>query len=218
MQNLRWLFAACLLLLSPAIASAASISIGGQNLVYDAIFDGPVSDFMQIELFNATPLDPTLLASWNLSLVVAPIGGATGTLEFASPGLPSSDYILAGNSGGLILNLWTPTSLAAGDDDPSAPFGVSVPSSGKYLFQTAFSTPDNARGTFGVYALPIGGGGFTSWGDSVGTLLEFTNLPLASVNPVLMGTVTVIPEPASVVLLGLGSVLGVIAVRRLRRG
>lgn len=171
------------------------------------------SQTLTLGIVRTSALEPDLLAGWSLRLSIVS-GGGTGTLEFNSRALPSSNYVLDGVSGGL-GGSFSGTSLFAFDDDITFN-GVTVSMSGQNLLDMDFSTPDNAFDLFRIMATP--GLGNTQWSDDGFNDQEFANLPFSG-GAVEVGTVTVVPEPASLLLCSLFA-LGLVGYglrKRLRR-
>ena len=197
---------------------AASLSLTSSNLSWDPAVSA-LSPSVLIGVLNSqTVNDPDLLAGWQLNLMLQPQAGATGTLRFNSATLPVSGYLLEGNSAGLIANVGAGgTALTAFDDDDTLPLGVSVPASGNSLLALDFRTLDNARGTFGLVALAPPGG-FTQWGDASPADRFFTNVPSGATSPIVLATITLVPEPSTIVLSGLAALLfaGKLGCLRLR--
>lgn len=194
-------------------ASAAGLSVTAADIVWNEAVDGPPSGYMKIEILNDGVTD--LLKTWTLELSLQQVSG-TGTLEFATRSIAvlGSDYLMASNSSGLFGTI-TPTNVYAFDYDISGPPpGVPVPASGKYLLAVNFSTPDDARGVWNLIATggPLG----SLWSDEHDNELEFANVPFDG-TPVVLGSITVVPEPASVAMLatgGAGLLVGAVLRRR----
>ena len=204
------------LLAAPAGTARAQtdLNVLGDNLLWDRGAAPLVSPTLNLGI-NRTSADPQLdlLAGWSLRLEIVPDVGATGTLEFNSRGLPSVDYVLSGVSGGLGGSL-SGTDLFAFDEDVTTD-GVVVSAIGENLLEIDFSTPDGALGLFRIFATP--GLGDTQWSDASFTDQEFANLPFTG-GPVEIGSVTAVPEPASLILCGLVSALGILYCWRKRHG
>ena len=194
-------------------AVAGDLALVADSIVWDPMLDGPNSPAMTLRLTNDTDPDTETLQGWMISLAIVPDPSSTGTLTFAARNLPASNYVLAGDSAGLAGSL-LPASLLAFDDALSA-VGAVVPTSGASLLEIAFSTPDDARGLFFVVATP--GLGSTGWSDGDFNDREFVNAPFSAGQPVVLGQVTVVPEPAAVVLaLQLAVVVLYLLLRRRR--
>lgn len=205
---------AALLLAIASVNSAFALSINAPNIIWNPAVQGTPSGNITVQVANPTA-DPTLLAGWQLDLALQQVSGS-GTLEFANDSIASlgASYVMFGNSSGLFSTL-TPTSIFAFDfDPPGPPLGVTVPVSGKAFLNVNFSTPNNAQGVWNLIA--VAGPGLTQWSDSNGNDVDFTNVP-SSGQSVVIGTITVVPEPSTIVLVGLGGLaMGIAAWSRRR--
>jgi len=195
---------AILFVCATAPVQAAELSISAADITWDPSVDGPASGPISVEIFNSQ-IDSELLGGWMLTLAIQPVS-ATGTLQFDSRSLPTTDYVMEGNSTGLMGTI-TDSSIFAFAGVPNSPFGVAVPASGKYLLDITFKSPDNASGTFALVAVP--GLFVTQWSNDVGDDVDFTNIPFGATDPVVLGLVNVVPEPGSIVMALVGlSALG----------
>lgn len=202
---------ACWALIS-GTAQAGNLTLLADDIVWNPQTDGSISPPLLIRVENDTSPDSDLLQGWLLRLQIVASGTATGTLEFNSRALATSDYLLEGRSGGLGGSI--SASEVFGFDDDLLFTGVEVPLSGKALFQVDFSTPDNAIGTFNIVALP--GLANTQWSDGNFEDRDFANVPFGAGEPVVLATVTVVPEPSMIGLATLA--LGLFLVYARRRG
>lgn len=189
-------------------ACAGALTLVADDIVWNPPIDGAVSPALSFGVNNDTSPDLDRLQGWQLRLQIMPDTGAEGTLEFNARSLPTSDYLLEGASGGLGGSL-SVSDVFAFDDDPGF-LGVEVPLSGKQLLTVDFSTPDDARGNFKILAIP--GLANTQWSDANFVDREFENVPLSASNPIVLATVTVVPEPSTALLacVGLASLLIVV--------
>jgi hypothetical protein len=188
---------------SPLLMGAGAVS--GSPMTFGAIADAP----------SAGPSDN--LSGWQLTLVITPLAGATGSVQFLAAATPASDYVFDGTSS-LGVSSAISTTSTANDTligfDFQFPFlgGVAVDTSGDNLMEMIFQSSGDASGTFGVSALPIP---FSEWTDSAppspqarqwGNVGEPTQL-----GEILIdrngGSGTPIPEPTSGVLMGAGFAL-----------
>ena len=177
---------------TPLTMSAGTTS--GPMLV-DVVSDNPPNDIM---------------AAWNFKLEIIPDSGASGTLTFQDPatGTPPipPNYVFGSNGIGIATTNGGSTLSANDFFNPSVGIGVPVPGSpGANLLQMDFLASSNASGLFGVYAFE--GAASTQWSDSNLTTQFFTNVPDGT-GLVRIGDVLVqhaVPEPSSLVLLGLAS-------------
>lgn len=146
------------------------------------------------------------LASWQLELMITPVGGATGVLQFESADLPRQpleNYLLEGDSGrlaGLPSSpiIVGPTGTVLLSDYAFSMFGSEVPRSGKTLLRIDFSAPKDAEGVFAIAAVPGADGSFWAsfdTNDSDSIMRGFGGIPIDSVIPVVIGHVTIIPIP-----------------------
>src|SRR5690606_34111381 len=120
---------------------------------------------------------------------------------------------------GLLLPTNSATSIVATDDVLDVFSPVIVPATGKYLLELHFNTgPTVPSGTFQVLATPglptntywAGGEAFPNFSN-----FEFSNIPSAG-PPVVLGSITIVPEPATAVL-ALGSLVALRLITRRRR-
>jgi hypothetical protein len=205
-RMVRMLALICLITGSTAALPAASLSLTSNNISWNPA-SSSVSPKILVGLLNSqTVNDADLLTGWQLNLKLQPQGSATGTVRFNSATIPGGGYVLESNSAGLGANVDAAgTTLTAFDDDDSLPLGVAVPATGKSLLSLDFSTLNNASGTFQLLALAPPGG-FTQWGDAIPADRYFTNVPLAAPAPIVLATITVVPEPSTLALCGIGGV------------
>lgn len=162
-----------------------------------------------------------VLAAWNFQLQMLPDAGATGTLVFEDPttGAASNPpgYLFGADGLGIVAN--NSGNLLDANDffSPVAAPGMPVPGApGTNLLQVVFSASPDAAGLFGIYA--VQGAALTQWTDSEFNTRLFSNVPDGA-GIVRIGEVQIlqaVPEPLSIILLGLGGVIS-IGVRCRRR-
>jgi len=194
--------ASVVLLASSKLLLAASLSLGGNSIVWNPIVDSTPSAKISVAIFNSTVgPDPDLMGGWILTLAIQPVA-ATGTLQFNSETLPAgANYVFNGAATQGLMGTFTNSSVFAFDGVTAAPFGVNVPAAGKFLLDVNFKTPDNALGTFNLVAIP--GAAVTQWSDADGNDREFTNLLWDAQSPLILGTITIVPEPSSMMMVGI---------------
>jgi hypothetical protein len=152
------------------------------------------------------------MAAWNVQLEILPLSGASGTMTFHDPASSSSSppppsYIFSGNGVGIDVSNGGSTLTANDFFDPGAGPGVAVPGSpGANLLQLQFSASSNASGLFGIFAVEGPG---STWLDPNLNTFVFTNVPdgtgTVRIGEVLLAQGQSVPEPSSLVLLGLAT-------------
>ena len=163
---------------------------------------GTTSGPMLVNVVSNNPSQDVMTA-WNVTLKIIPDAGTTGTLTFQDPatGTPPNPPNYIFGSGGLGIAATNGGSqLSANDFDVS---GASGP--GANLLQMDFLASPSALGLFGIYA--VQGATSTQWTDTVPSTQFFSNVPDGT-GTALIGEVLVtqaVPEPGSIVLLGMGS-------------
>jgi hypothetical protein len=183
--------------------------------------------------FNITSNDSATLSAFGLQLMISPTSSATTLASFSSTQtdpFSNSGYVFAGQSfnsdNGLpfwSLPFMTTTpndSILGGDSaDPSVgPGFVTVLSSPSYLGTVQFEGPSASAGQ--QFQITLGGGS-TSFDDRIGNSLSYT----ASFTPSAGGGGTVnidistasVPEPSSLAMAGISSLVGLLVYRRSRR-
>jgi hypothetical protein len=170
---------------------------------------GATSGLMTINITNLSS-PSTLMAGWQLDLLIVPIGPATGSLTFATPAgnpfsAPNPPNYIFGNDNLGIEGTNTGSNLTANDFYGDLG-GVLVPTTGANLLQVSFSATSDASGLYGIYALE--GPANTNWSDADGNTLFFQNVPNGD-GMVEIGEVEVSPAPTSLTLtvLAVGTLL-----------
>lgn len=220
-----------LLLGSPVWADSV-LTLSGQTLDWDTT--SQPSPTFTVGIANNGVTDT--LQGWSLGLEIVAGSGASGTLSFATATLPSTNYLLNGNSQvqeGLGFIPGNPT-LPATSILPIADFiftgttGVTVPSSGDNLLSLTFAA-SSMQGTFQIVEIPDPNTG-SYWFSGSNTIVSFGNSPFGGTSnnpttgtPVSIGSLTLsaqqtVPEPHSVWLLlsGLATLVTYHRVRQIR--
>ncbi|HEY4233762.1 MAG TPA: hypothetical protein VGM76_10065 [Lacipirellulaceae bacterium] len=211
-DNMRFSAGALLLFVSLTanFAAAGQLSLSGQDLVWDP--QQTASPEFVVGVANtAGTTDP--LFAWQLGLEILPLPGATGSLQFNSADYPPN-YLLDGRSDGLTPPFTGPASSITVISDSDSEFtGVIVPTSGMALLQTDFVASPGTQGVFQIAVVPDEFQG-ANWFSSDFTARDFANVPFGG-GPVVIGTVTVVPEPDMILLSMIGITVFVL-VRCLR--
>ena len=174
---------------------------------------GGISDPFSVSVFDSSPTSEDRLLGWQLRFQIVRQGGATGTVSFADPQLPSSDYLLDGVNFG-ISRVFASNNFANDEilifdfDSRPATTGVVVPGSVSRLVDLRLQASSDANGVFELRA--VGGAGNSEFTGSNLQATEFDNL--AAGTNLGLANVTAIPEPGSLTVL-----LSVAAVFSLRR-
>ena len=181
--------------LVPVSADAWQLRVTGENLVWSRNTPSP-AHFVGIENPTASA-DP--LFAWSLGLTITPDPAATGLLEFAGATFPD-DYLLDGRSGGLVPAFSGPsTSISPIGDSDSLFTGIIVPATGKNLLATTFTASLDAAGTFYISAIPDEFTGSNWFSSDFQNVREFQNVSFGG-GPVVIGSVTIVPEPSTMLL------------------
>jgi hypothetical protein len=147
---------------------------------------------------------PDAISGIQLSLSVAPDVGAVGTLDFNSVAFAASDFLFASGNLGLNSTLGAGALFAA---TTSTVVGGAVPGPGQDQFvDFDFSASVDALGTFLVMAIP--GSTDTVWFDSSFQEQSFNFSGGALNTPTVIGRVTVVPEPGSLLFCSLATLVG----------
>jgi hypothetical protein len=166
-----------------------------------------------VSISNPTA-SPDLLVAWQIGLRIVGAVDAVGTVEFSSLATPPN-YLFAGRSQGLTPAVSLPTDdiFTVGDNDLLS--GIAVPPGPVGLLSLEFVVSPGASGTFLIEAV---GGEFRSiWVSDDFLGRDYTNLP--SDSSLVLGTLTIVPEPHGTVLLAVGALLWAVVRRATcRRG
>jgi hypothetical protein len=188
--------AACL----TSLANAGDLRIVGQNVDWPSSSQPTLHYLLGIENVTSTS---DLLCGWQMALKVVPVGDATG-VTFLSASVPNN-YVLGAESTGIYtLSSFSPPSayspLILDDVYP----GVPVDQSGQMLLDVGLAASAGAHGKFEIAIVPGATDG-ASWFSEDGAARPFFDAPFSSTS-VSVGTVTLtpVPEPSSVALLGFG--------------
>jgi hypothetical protein len=180
---------------------------------------------------NPTPSGTATINNWSLELQIVPLTGATGTLAISNADFPTTGTdLLSGDAPGTLLSDLSLNNLlqdSNGVTQPAIINGVSsanvysitngnaasvntIAPSGNSSLTTITLNSTNASGQFGIYAVNDNnlGSGDTSWANKSFVASSFTNLPDPGDTPanasfVQLGTITVVPEPGSMILAGM---------------
>ena len=189
--------AAILIVIAVSNSSLAdNFALTGEDLTWNPLSD--TSPTFVIGIANPDNLaDP--LFGWSLGLEIVPAAGAIGSLEFASATLPD-DYLLDGRSDGLVPPFSPPdTTIRPIADSDSEFTGIVVPASGKNLLALTFAGSPDIQGQFQILAVPELFTGSNWFSADFENAREFGNVPFDG-DPFVLGTVTIVPEPAGVPL------------------
>jgi hypothetical protein len=203
-----------------SMASGASLSIYGSPSPLEIASPTPNQANIGSMLIgiNNGDVPGDSMTGWQLRLAVT---GGTGNLLINGASLPSSNYVFEGD----VFPLSTTPSLGSLPGSPSSTLfattatfsgnGVLVPATDSYLLNISFSSGAIApSGTFEIVALP--GIANSVWTDENFTTREFDNL-VGEVDPIVIGTITIVPEPGTAVLMFASAGLLVGMLRRKQR-
>ncbi|MBX7165736.1 MAG: PEP-CTERM sorting domain-containing protein [Pirellulales bacterium] len=203
----------------PERVAADQLALSGVDLVWDTLAPSPT---FKVSVKNNTDSDPVAdyLSGFQLFLKIQPTPTAVGTLEFDNPSAPS-DYLLDGNSLGLSNTIGPPDEMFSFDVTLPPSLGgsgpIPVPTTLAGLVQFEFIKSANALGTFQIVAANGQQGSLWTGNESLDPASRhFANLPFSS--ELVLGTVTIVPEPATIVLALTGfAAIGLMARRRAPR-
>jgi hypothetical protein len=185
----------------------------GLNLNWNINSQPSGSDFLVIPIANDSPSGSPILAGWDLNLEVVPEAGATGTLSIdsATVAFPGNNNVLSTANGPAltVTPSGTPSTTVQLDALDTVQNSAEVVPSIANLVQLRFTSAD-AAGNFTLEA--ISNGSATAWSDESGNNIAFTN----EGSVINLGTVSVVPEPSSLLLAAL-SAMGIAGYRGGRR-
>lgn len=188
-----------LIVFAASRVAADQLSLSGQDIVWNP--QNSTSPEFVVGVAN-TSGTTDLLFAWQLGLEILSPPGTTGSLQFNTANYPP-DYLLDGRSGGLTPVFTGPASnIAVISDSDSQFLGVLVPASITGLLETDFVVSPDARGVFQIAVVPDEFQG-ASWFSSDFAARDFANVPFGG-GPVVIGSVTVVPEPSGLALAVLG--------------
>lgn len=192
-------------------AASAELLLSGNSMNWNPLVAPSPTHVISVANTDASP---DLLVAWQIGLRIVGTVDAVGTVEFSSLASPPS-YLLAGRSQGLTPAVSLPTDdiFTVGDNDLLS--GIAVPPGPVGLLALEFVASSGASGTFSIQAV---GGEFRSiWVSDDFTGRDYSNLPNNS--SLVLGTLTIVPEPHGAVLLAIGALLwAVIRRSTCRRG
>lgn len=172
------------------------VSISSPPLFEVELFPGDVSPTVTAGVAGAEAI-----TGIQLSLIVAPDAGAAGTLDFNSVAFAASDFLFGGGNLGLNQSVGSGALFAA---TSSTDVGGVVPGPGQDQFvDFDFTASPDASGTFLVTAVP--GSADTAWFDSAFGEQFFTFSGSTLDTSTVIGRVTVVPEPGSLILTGVAA-------------
>lgn len=179
------------------------------------------SSTIVIPIFNDQVDGATPLWAWQLELRIIPQAGSTGTVTFGSFAYPADNILtfpfpVAGPQ----TTTFSSTIVRVGSSDVFFDDGaVVVPASGKNLVALTVNSSPDASGDFWLVATNDVTGGGSNWASStVSGDQAFTNIPFSNDTQLVLGTITVVPEPGSLAFVGLagGMFASALSWRRLR--
>lgn len=171
----------------------------------EVVAGGAVSGPLLVTVANNVDTDDPadFMAGWQVTLMIMPDAAATGQVGFNSAVEPSN-YVFGTRGAFYSQNLSFPVNndgmfaLDANLDGSLNPAPVVVPVSGRNLNELGFVASADASGIFGVFVVP--GVGNTEWTDAGLNVRSFENVPSGG-DPVRIGEINVVPEPASLTIL-----------------
>ena len=190
-----------------------NLSLVGEEISRIAGAD-PSCTFM-LRVTNTDESNPVAFSGWQLACKIIKSPDATGTVSFSSASKPVTDYVFDG-----VSNSFLDTTKYAEPFDTIGPiFGyitdtdvtVTVPTTGANLLQMGLTVSTDAKGRFDIAVVPdeatvpddgslpgnyIG----AAWLSTDGMRREFSKMSFGS-DPVVVGYVLIVPEPASAMLL-----------------
>ncbi len=190
-------------------AAALTLDAGAPSASPPTILPGRVSDPLTFSVVNDAATPDKEFGGFTVRFRVLPLTGATGQVAIGAVTAPANPVF--GSTNSFIANRPQP-----GNDVGVTDFTFGTPATiptapGSPLFNYTLEPSADALGDFGIYA--VTDFGVTQWVGPSFTAQYFDNVGSGN-DPVLLGVVTVVPEPISLALLGLG---GLAFIRRNRR-
>lgn len=194
-----------------------NLSLVGEEISRIAGAD-PSCTFM-LRVTNTDESNPVAFSGWQLACKIIKSPDATGTVSFSSASKPVTDYVFDG-----VSNSFLDTTKYAEQFDTIGPiFGytdtggytdtvvtVTVPTTGANLLQMGLTVATDAKGRFDIAVVPDEATGLdgslpgnyigAAWLSADGMRREFSKMSFGS-DPVVVGYVLIVPEPASAMLL-----------------
>lgn len=206
-----WLIAAlvAVMLVGPAVATTITLDTGKSA----TINQGATGTFSLSATNDAGAITDNFLG-WTLGIQVLPASGTNvGTMTPVSLTQPLSNPMPVGTLD-VINPLLSTLALSATINGSTQYFltaaattdtlGTLAGSTTYNLGNLGITASANAAGTWNVYAVQQSGANYRSyWTDGSANDVQFGNLPNTGNSSILIGTVTAVPEPSTVVLLGM---------------
>ncbi len=222
MKRNPWILAVLLALAGASPSKAAFLTLTtNENLTWSSLADP--SPTFTVGIGNSNPSQSGLLFGWSLGLKIVAENGATGSIQFLTATIPTSNYILNNDSLGLTPALTLPSATIQTISDVNMNgTGVSVATSGDNLLSLTFKA---STGTTGVFQIEAIGDGITgsNWFSSDFMAQDYANVPFNTPG-VVLGTVTIpaamgaVPEPSTALLVLLAAGPMAWLARRSRTG
>ena len=165
----------------------------------------------------------TTFNGWTLGLQLLPQGGATGTLTMTGISNPTTNSALTVPDTPTFINSTLNTATNGttaykyvGISNVDATTTTFALGQSLNLMSLAMSSSAGAAGTWNLYAVNQSPSQ-SAWLDVTGLGTDYGNVPATNGTSLLVGTVTVVPEPGSMVLAGLAGVVVFAAFGRWRQ-